>query len=97
MRPQTLAYALNDSPAGQFGPELRLNAGYFPDNQHITGIIDEMTERSAEFRALWADHNVSGLTRAVKIFVHPEQGPIEPTRPASNCWAAPPRQAARRP
>jgi transcriptional regulator with XRE-family HTH domain len=71
---------------------LRLNAGYLPDNQHISGIVDEMTDRSAEFRALWEDHNVGGLTRAFKIFVHPVEGPIELTYQTFDVTDAPGQQ-----
>lgn len=71
---------------------LRLNAGYLPDYQHISGMVDEMTDRSAEFRALWEDHNVGGLTRAFKVFVHPVEGPIELTYQIFDVTDAPSQQ-----
>ncbi|MFC4036249.1 helix-turn-helix transcriptional regulator [Streptomyces polygonati] len=58
---------------------LRLNAGRFPDNTGITGLVAELSEVSPEFRALWDQNNVGSLTRAFKVFVHPEVGRIELT------------------
>ncbi|MCZ4604438.1 helix-turn-helix transcriptional regulator [Streptomyces sp. Lzd4kr] len=58
---------------------LRLNAGRFPNDADITGLVAELNESSPEFRALWADHDVAGLTRAFKVFVHPEVGRVELT------------------
>ncbi|NBM15928.1 helix-turn-helix transcriptional regulator [Streptomyces sp. GC420] len=58
---------------------LRLNAGRFPDDTDITGLVAELSEVSGEFRTLWADHGVGSLTRAFKVFVHPEAGRIELT------------------
>ena len=73
-------------------PALRLNAGYFPGDEHIGDIVAEVSERSAEFRELWADHTVGGLTRAFKIFVHPEVGPIELTYQTFDVTDAPGQQ-----
>ncbi|MCX4597323.1 helix-turn-helix transcriptional regulator [Streptomyces sp. NBC_01549] len=58
---------------------LRLTAGRFPDDADITGLVAELGEVSPEFRSLWADHDVAGLTRLFKVFVHPEVGRIELT------------------
>lgn len=58
---------------------LRLNAGQFPDDSDVTGLVAELDEASPEFRVLWADHDVAGLTRLSKVFVHPEVGRIELT------------------
>ncbi|MFF7646187.1 helix-turn-helix domain-containing protein [Streptomyces canus] len=58
---------------------LRLNAGRFPKDAGITQIVAELSAVSGEFRTLWADHNVGGLARAFKAFVHPEAGRIELT------------------
>lgn len=58
---------------------LRLNAGRFPNDAGITGLVAELNEFSPEFRALWEDHDVAGLTRAFKVFVHPEVGRVELT------------------
>jgi MmyB-like transcription regulator ligand binding domain len=58
---------------------LRLNFGHFPADPAIAELVAEVTERSTEFRALWADHTVGALTRAFKVFVHSEVGRIELT------------------
>jgi transcriptional regulator with XRE-family HTH domain len=56
---------------------LRLNAGRFPDDPAIRGVVDELMGSSPEFRALWEDHQVGRLVRMTKVFVHPEAGRIE--------------------
>ncbi|WP_225845925.1 helix-turn-helix transcriptional regulator [Streptomyces sp. HPF1205] len=58
---------------------LRLNAGRFPDDAHIAGLVAELDAVSPEFRALWADRDVAGLTRTFKVFHHPEAGRIRLT------------------
>ncbi|MCF4138753.1 helix-turn-helix transcriptional regulator [Streptomyces sp. Tue 6430] len=71
---------------------LRLNAGRFPDDADITGLVTELGEASTEFRTLWADHDVAGLTRAFKVFVHPEAGRIELTYQTFDVVDAPGQQ-----
>ena len=56
---------------------LRLNSGMFPADRGITALVAELAERSAEFRALWAEQAVSGLSRLRKVFMHPEVGRVE--------------------
>ncbi|MBO2442085.1 helix-turn-helix domain-containing protein [Actinomadura nitritigenes] len=58
---------------------LRLNAGRFPDDAGIKELVAELGKTSPEFRALWETHSVGNLTRAFKVFVHPEVGRIELT------------------
>ncbi|MDX3098255.1 helix-turn-helix transcriptional regulator [Streptomyces sp. ME01-24h] len=58
---------------------LRLNAGRFPGDPGIAGLVAELTEASPQFRALWEDHTVGGLPRAFKVFVHPVLGRVELT------------------
>jgi len=57
---------------------LRLNAGLYP-----TPVLDELVSsllsESLIFTALWNDNTVGALTRAYKVFVHPEAGLIELT------------------
>jgi transcriptional regulator with XRE-family HTH domain len=71
---------------------LRLNSGYFPADRDIAGLVAELAERSPEFHALWADHTVSALTRAFKVFVHPEAGRIELTYQTFDVHDAPGQQ-----
>lgn len=58
---------------------LRLNAGRFPNDAGITGLVAELGAASPEFRALWDGHDVGGLSRAFKVFVHPRAGRVELT------------------
>lgn len=71
---------------------LRLNAGRFPDDGDIAGLVAELRKASPEFVALWDDHNVGGLTRAFKVFVHPEVGRIELTYQTFDVRDAPGQQ-----
>jgi transcriptional regulator with XRE-family HTH domain len=56
---------------------LRLNAGYFPGDAEIDGLVDELWQSSPDFRSLWEDQTVKGLSRMFKVFVHPDVGRIE--------------------
>lgn len=68
---------------------LRLNAGRFPNDAAITRIVSELSDVSEEFRTLWADHNVGGLTRAFKVFEHPDVGRVELTYQSFDVTDAP--------
>jgi hypothetical protein len=71
---------------------LRFNAGRFPDDSGITELVTELTARSPEFRTLWTDQSVGPLTRAFKVFVHPEVGRIELTYQKFDVHDAPGQQ-----
>ncbi|WP_433281733.1 helix-turn-helix transcriptional regulator [Pseudonocardia xinjiangensis] len=71
---------------------LRLNAGLYPRDPEIGALVEEMRETSAEFRNLWTDQTVGGLTRAFKVFVHPEVGRIELTYQTFDVRDAPGQQ-----
>ncbi|MFJ8148753.1 helix-turn-helix transcriptional regulator [Streptomyces sp. NPDC096048] len=68
---------------------LRLNAARFSDVPEIDQLVQELLETSAEFRALWEDQTAGGLTRAFKVFVHPDAGRIELTYESFDVRAAP--------
>ncbi|MEU1084381.1 helix-turn-helix transcriptional regulator [Streptomyces sp. NPDC005908] len=68
---------------------LRLNAARFSDVPEIGELVRELLETSAEFRALWEDQKAGALTRAFKVFVHPEAGRIELTYESFDVRAAP--------
>jgi transcriptional regulator with XRE-family HTH domain len=70
---------------------LRLNAGYNPDDPDIRMLVDEL-RTNPEFRTLWDDQTASGLTRAYKVFVHPEVGRIELTYQSFGVRDAPGQQ-----
>ncbi|MDT0390834.1 helix-turn-helix transcriptional regulator [Streptomyces dubilierae] len=68
---------------------LRLNAARFSDVPEIDELVQELLEASTEFRALWNDQNVGALTRAFKVFVHPDVGRIDLTYESFEVRAAP--------
>ncbi|MGW0570305.1 MmyB family transcriptional regulator [Streptomyces tauricus] len=68
---------------------LRLNAARFTGAPEIDAVIAELLDESAEFRSLWADQNVGALTRAYKVFVHPDVGRIELTYQSFDVHDAP--------
>ncbi|WP_191295853.1 helix-turn-helix transcriptional regulator [Lentzea cavernae] len=71
---------------------LRLNAGRFPQDGEISALVDGLSESSPEFRALWNDQSVGGLTRAFKVFVHPGAGRVELTYQTFDVHDAPGQQ-----
>jgi transcriptional regulator with XRE-family HTH domain len=56
---------------------LRTEAGRDPFNPSLTSLIGELSTRSEEFRALWADHNVRLHRSGVKHFRHPSVGVLD--------------------
>jgi len=71
---------------------LRLNAGYFPADQRIRDVVAELSRESADFRDLWESQATSGLSRAVKVFVHPAVGRVELTYQTFDVRDAPGQQ-----
>ncbi|WP_156755646.1 helix-turn-helix transcriptional regulator [Actinokineospora pegani] len=71
---------------------LRLNAGRFPDDPEIAELVDELVGVSPEFRRLWEDQSVGGLSRAFKVFAHPEAGRVELTYQTFDVHDAPGQQ-----
>ncbi|MDN3258784.1 helix-turn-helix transcriptional regulator [Streptomyces sp. CSDS2] len=55
---------------------LRMTAGRHPDDTLLTSLVDELTTRSAEFAAMWADHRVSPCDSAVYEMHHPLVGSL---------------------
>ena len=53
---------------------LRLDAGRHPDDPRLATLVGELSLGSADFRRLWADHNVRGKTRGRKRFNHSQLG-----------------------
>ena len=71
---------------------VRLNAGTYPDDPEIKALVADLLSQSAEFRALWEEQTARGLTRAYKIFLHPEVGQVELTYQTFDVRAAPGQQ-----
>ncbi|WP_103962151.1 helix-turn-helix transcriptional regulator [Nonomuraea solani] len=55
---------------------LRTEAGRDPYNQDLTHLIGELSTRSADFRARWAQHNVRLHHAGTKTFHHPAIGDL---------------------
>jgi transcriptional regulator with XRE-family HTH domain len=55
---------------------LRFDAGRHPDDPLLVGLVGELSLQSADFRRLWADHDVRGKTRGRKHFAHPQLGEL---------------------
>lgn len=71
---------------------LRLQAGRFPADPRIHGLVEEMLVAHPAFRSLWEDQSVGELTRAFKVFVHPEAGRVELTYQTFDVHDAPGQQ-----
>jgi transcriptional regulator with XRE-family HTH domain len=71
---------------------LRLNAGHYRDDPEIHTLVEELLGTSDEFRALWNDQAVGSLTRAFKVFIHPQAGRIELTYQTFDVRDAPGQQ-----
>ncbi len=56
---------------------LRVAAGKHPDDQELTRLIHELSARSEDFRAMWADHTIRDETHGRKPLYHPLTGPLE--------------------
>ncbi|MFD8217454.1 hypothetical protein ACFV2U_27930 [Streptomyces sp. NPDC059697] len=73
---------------------LHLNAARSSGAPEIGDLVQELLEASEEFRALWNDQTVGTLTRAHKVFVHPEVGRIELTYQSFDVHDAPGQELA---
>ena len=54
--------------------KLRLTAAQAADSEGFAALISELTSISADFRRLWAEHDVSDLGEGVTHFSSPRQG-----------------------
>lgn len=71
---------------------LHLQAGRFPEDRRIHSLVEEMLATHPAFRSLWEGHAVGELTRAFKVFVHPEAGRVELTYQTFDVHDAPGQQ-----
>ncbi|KAB8192381.1 helix-turn-helix domain-containing protein [Nonomuraea phyllanthi] len=58
---------------------LRLAAGVLLDDHRLTELVGELSVKSADFRRLWARHDVSSKVGEVKRMNHQEVGELELT------------------
>lgn len=65
-----------DKHAAEAVAALRLDAARHPDDPGLTELVGELTIKSAEFRAWWADHNVRQRLHGVKLYHHPVVGDL---------------------
>jgi hypothetical protein len=54
----------------------RTVAAKYPNDPAFTELIDDLRANSAEFKQLWAEHDVLGSTEGLKHFLHPELGEL---------------------
>jgi transcriptional regulator with XRE-family HTH domain len=66
----------NDS-AEQIVALLRAASGRSPWDAGLRDLIEELTDRSSEFRELWGAHDVRVHLAGVKLFHHPEVGDLD--------------------
>jgi transcriptional regulator with XRE-family HTH domain len=81
-----------DAVAARAVNAVRLNAVAFPDDVEIRAVVDELLAESPQFTAMWNEQTARGLSRAYKIFFHPEAGRIELTYQTFDVRAAPGQQ-----
>ncbi|MFF4346546.1 helix-turn-helix transcriptional regulator [Streptomyces sp. NPDC001530] len=56
---------------------LRRAAGIDPEDPRLSQLVGELSVKSADFRVLWARHDVRGKTREAKLFHHAQVGDLE--------------------
>jgi hypothetical protein len=54
----------------------RAVAAKYPNDPRFTELIDELRTTSADFRELWAQHDVMGAAEGLKRYIHPEVGEL---------------------
>jgi transcriptional regulator with XRE-family HTH domain len=59
--------------------QLRAAAGADLDDPDLASLVEELSLKSADFRQLWARHDVSGVTREVRYLHHRKVGVLELT------------------
>lgn len=63
-----------EKSATQIAAHLRALAAEFPDDPSLLGLLDELRSSSADFRRLWARHDVRHRRGERKAFHHPRVG-----------------------
>ncbi|WP_180686436.1 helix-turn-helix domain-containing protein [Streptomyces gossypiisoli] len=65
-----------DQKASDIVAFLRMDAGCHPDDPRLSALVGELSVKSAEFRQLWATHDVKEKSHGVKRFHHPLVGEL---------------------
>ncbi|MGW3860644.1 helix-turn-helix transcriptional regulator [Streptomyces sp. NPDC005047] len=65
-----------DSKAHDVVGRLRLWAGLYPDDAQLASLVGELSMKSAEFRTLWAAHDVKQQTHGPMRLTHPLVGEL---------------------
>lgn len=55
---------------------LRMDAGCYPDDPRLSALVGELSVKSADFRRLWATHDVKEKSYGVKRIHHPLVGEL---------------------
>jgi hypothetical protein len=53
-----------------------MTAGRHPDDPHLSALVGELTVRSPEFAAMWAEHEVLRRAHGTKRYRHPVVGEL---------------------
>ncbi|MDT0567194.1 helix-turn-helix domain-containing protein [Streptomyces sp. DSM 3412] len=57
--------------------QLRMDAGSHPDDPRLSALVGELSVKSAEFRRLWATHDVKEKCHSVQRLHHPLVGELD--------------------
>ncbi|MFE0537870.1 hypothetical protein ACFW20_27965 [Streptomyces nigra] len=71
---------------------LRQASGFDPGHPRLRHLVDTLSEKSPEFRRLWAQHGVRGKTQDAKRLLHPDVGPLSLTYQSFDVRDAPGQQ-----
>ncbi|MFP3989719.1 helix-turn-helix transcriptional regulator [Streptomyces sp. E11-3] len=69
-------YPDRDMVAREAVGQLRIAAGRFPDDPELWRLVEDLTERSEEFRRYWNQHAVRTKAYGFKRIDHPDAGPL---------------------
>lgn len=65
------------SEAGRAVASLRLLSGRFADDAELAALVGELTLKSSEFAAMWAEHPIENCMSGHKSLNHPQLGSLE--------------------
>jgi hypothetical protein len=65
-----------ESKASDIVGFLRMDAGCHSDDPRLSALVGELSVKSADFRRLWARHDVTERSHGVKHFTHPLVGEL---------------------